>query len=79
MVGKGVEGDSNIGPLLAFGAFEEETFLVLPFANASSRLQHLLQNQDSNLEASQKKKKKKKSQSSTAALPAISTVEIEGN
>jgi hypothetical protein len=56
-------GDTNISPLLAFGVFEEETFLVLPFANASSRFQHLLQNRDSNLEASQKKKKKKKNPS----------------
>lgn len=38
------------GPLLAFDSFEEETFLVVPLANASHQ-PTLLQDRDSNLEA----------------------------
>lgn len=38
MVGKGGREESRQkGPLLAFGSFEEETFLVVPLANADSR------------------------------------------
>lgn len=50
MVGK--QGGGGIGPLLGFGSFEEETFLAVTLANASSRLQCLPQDKDNHLEAS---------------------------
>lgn len=71
MVGKRVKGETNIGPLLAFGAFEEETFLVFsPLANAQAADYFFCRTKIAILRLL-----KKESQSSTAALPANSSGE----